>query len=277
MGRVPALHGCLRLHRDANVLYIRARPPPPDEDQVGKFVTSSSIPREKLFVTTKTFSKGASAKNTIESSLKKSGLEYWDLVLIHAPDGGKEARLSAWKALSELVKEGKVKSLGVSNYGEHHIKELLDSQPDVVPVTNQVSRAGEYEPTTFTDCFNSTRLQIECHPFFPQVSLRRYCESHNIPVQSYCPLARQEHFSNSTLQGIASELSKTPAQVMLRWAVQSGLVPLPKSSNEQRQRENADALVGGWELSDEQMRQLDDLGRDGGRAVEIQTMSQDAP
>lgn len=109
-----------------------------NEDQVGKFVQSSKVPRDELFVTTKTFAKGASARTSIEKSLAAAGLDFWDLVLIHAPDGGKEARLSAWKELSKLVHEGKVKSLGVSNYGEKHIQELLDSKPDVLPVTNQV-------------------------------------------------------------------------------------------------------------------------------------------
>lgn len=119
--------------------------------------------------------------------------------------------------------------------------------------------------------------KIECHPFFPQLSLRKFCEANSIPVQSYCPLARKRHFGNSTLKQIASAHSKTPAQVMLRWAVQSGLVPLPKSSNPGRQQENADVISGGWELSSEEMKQLDGIAPGGGSAVEIQTMSQDAP
>lgn len=223
-------------------------------NNVGKFVHSTSVPREKLFVTTKTFAKGPNAKSSIERTTAKENMDYWDLVLIHAPDGGRQARLSAWEGLSELVKAGKIKALGVSNYGEKHIKELLDSKPDVLPVTNQ----------------------IECHPFFAQVPLRKYCEEHKIPVQSYCPLARGEYYSDATLKEVAQSNNKTPAQIMLRWGVQSGLVPLPKSSNPDRQAENADALVGGWALSDDDMRKLDGLDRGSSGAVEIQTMSQNA-
>lgn len=109
-----------------------------NESYVGQYARESGR-RDELFITTKTFSKGASAAKSIERSLEAAGLESWDLVLIHAPDGGKKARLEAWEGLSELVPH-KVKRLGVSNYGEHHVKELLDSKPRVLPVCNQVSR-----------------------------------------------------------------------------------------------------------------------------------------
>lgn len=96
------------------------------------------------------------------------------------------------------------------------------------------------------------RTQIECHPFFAQTSLRRTCESQNIIVQAYCPLARGHYYGDSTLKGVASETGKSEAQVMLRWLVQHGIVPLPKSSNEKRQVENAQTLE--FELSSEQMK-----------------------
>jgi diketogulonate reductase-like aldo/keto reductase len=103
------------------------------------------VPRSELFLTTKTFSKGSSAYDSILRSLSAAQLEYWDLVLIHAPDGGPKARRETWEALSRLVKEGRVKSLGVSNYGEKHLEELVQSRPEVLPVVNQVSarRRGE--------------------------------------------------------------------------------------------------------------------------------------
>lgn len=88
---------------------------------------------------TKTFNKGPGAYDSILGSLRAAKLDYWDLVLIHAPDGGKKARAETWEALSKLVREGKVKSLGVSNYGEKHIEELMNSGADVLPVVNQVS------------------------------------------------------------------------------------------------------------------------------------------
>ncbi|CAO1626133.1 unnamed protein product [Sympodiomycopsis kandeliae] len=227
-----------------------------NEAEVGKFVKASKIPREELYVITKTFSKGVSARTSIERSLQASGLDYWDLVLIHAPDGGKKSRLETWKELSELVREGKVKHLGLSNYGQHHIQELIDSKPQVFPVTNQ----------------------IECHPWFPQFSLRKYTESQGISVQAYCPLARGEHYDQPVLKSLSEKYGKTPAQIMLRWEIQSGMIPLPKSSNYNRQVENIEAYNGGWELEKSDMDQLDNVTRDGvGRAVEIQTMSQEAP
>lgn len=121
-----------------------------NESSVGQYARESSVGREKLFITTKTFTKGKGAKESIERSLEKAGLEYWDLVLIHAPDGGKKARAETWEALSGLVEEGKVRRLGVSNYGEKHIKELLDSKPKVLPVVNQVSIARWHMTATVT-------------------------------------------------------------------------------------------------------------------------------
>jgi hypothetical protein len=172
---------------------------------------------------------GAKTRSAVEDSLAKWGLDYLDLVLLHAPDGGKRFRLDSWATLTELVQEGRIRSLGVSNFGAHHIKELLDSNPAVRPVCNQ----------------------IECHPFFAQKELRAACERENIIVQAYCPLARGRYYGDKTLKKVADETGKTEAQVMLRWLIQHGIVALPKSSNPQRQVENADSLK--FELSDEQM------------------------
>ncbi len=132
--------------------------------------------------------------------------------------------------MTELVQEGKIRSLGVSNFGPQHIKELIDSKPTVPPVVNQ----------------------IECHPFFAQKELRKACEKESIIVQAYCPLARGKYYGDETLKKVAQETGKTEAQIMLRWLVQSGIVALPKSSNPQRQVENAESLL--FELSDQQMK-----------------------
>lgn len=110
-----------------------------NEQYVGRFAKSTTaIRRPDLFLTTKSFTKGAAIYDSILASLAKSELDYWDLVLIHAPDGGKDARTAAWHALSKLVSQGRVRSIGVSNYGERHITELLEIQGGVRPVTNQV-------------------------------------------------------------------------------------------------------------------------------------------
>ena len=205
-----------------------------NEAECGQAVRECSVPRSELFYTTKVYLNemggGAITRNAIEDSLAKSKLDYFDLVLLHAPDGGKQFRLDSWATLTELVQEGKIRSLGVSNFGPHHIRELIESNPKVRPVVNQ----------------------IECHPFFAQKELRAACEAESIIVQAYCPLARGQYYGNETLKKVAAETGKTEAQVMLRWLVQHGIVALPKSSNPQRQVENAESLS--FELSDEQMQ-----------------------
>ncbi|CAO1629157.1 unnamed protein product [Parajaminaea phylloscopi] len=225
-----------------------------NEDHLGHFVRSeTTVPRSSLFLTTKTYTKGAGAYESIEGSLATAGLDYWDLVLIHAPDGGRKARLETWEALSRLVRDGKVKNIGVSNYGPKHLDELADAE--IKPVVNQ----------------------IECHPFYAQTPLRAKSESMGIVVQAYCPLARNNYDNDATLTAVAERNGKSVAQVLLRWSIQSGMVPLPKSSNPQRQRENAEALTGGWQLSDADMKALHALDRGLSGSVEEQTLSQDAP
>lgn len=205
-----------------------------NEKECGEAILSSSIPRSEIFATTKVFTNelggGSRTRNAVLDSLQKSGLDYFDLVLMHAPDGGKTFRLDSWETLSELVEEGKVRSLGVSNYGEKHIKELVESRPRVKPVVNQ----------------------IECHPFFAQRELREACEREGIVVQAYCPLARGKYYGNKTLRKVAKEIGKSEAQIMLRWSVEKGIVALPKSANKERQIENADCLK--FSLSESQMK-----------------------
>lgn len=207
-----------------------------NERQVGQAIRESKVPREALYATTKLFTNdmggGERTKAAYEDSLNSSGLAYWDLVLLHAPDGGRAHRLKTWAALSEYVKAGTIRSLGVSNFGEHHIDELMNSAEGqaVKPVVNQ----------------------IECHPFFAQTSLRRKCEENGIAVQGYCPLARGRYYGDKTLVDVAKRNNCSEAQVMLRWAIQQGIVPLPKSSNEGRQTENAQTLQ--LNLSDDDMK-----------------------
>lgn len=234
-----------------------------NEEQVGRAirdcVEQSKIKREDLYVTTKLFTNdmggGERSKNAYEDSMKKSGLHYWDLVLLHAPDGGKEFRLNTWKTLSEFVKKGQIRSLGISNFGPHHIEELMTSEEGkaIKPVVNQ----------------------IECHPFFAQKDVRAASEKHGIVVQAYCPLARGRYYGEKTLVDVARRNNKSEAQIMLRWLIQHGIIPLPKSSNEKRQLENAQSLE--FSLSDDDMQLLDSLDRGKNGAVESQTMSQDAP
>lgn len=226
-----------------------------NEKEVGNAIHQSKVPREQIFLTTKVFGgdMGSNSRPAIESSLSNFNLPYIDLVLLHAPDGGKKLRLQTWSTLSEMVKEGKIKSLGVSNFGPHHIKELIESKPIFKPVVNQ----------------------IECHPFFAQKEVREVSEKEGILIQAYCPLARGQYYGNKTLISLSKKHNVSESQIMLRWSIQSGIIPLPKSSNPSRQIENAESLS--FELSEEEMKDLDglDLGERG--AVESQSSSQEAP
>ncbi|KAK1779058.1 NADP-dependent oxidoreductase domain-containing protein [Copromyces sp. CBS 386.78] len=172
---------------------------------------------------------------SIRKSVKECGLGYIDLFLLHSPLGGREARLTSWKAVEDAVLAGEVKMAGVSNYGAKHIEELMATEPKVKPVVNQ----------------------IECHPFNTQTEIRAACEKYGIVVEAYAPLARGMRMRDPTLGAVAKKHGVTPAQVLVRWSLQKGFVTLPKSVKKERLVENAD--VGGFELADEDVKRLDGL------------------
>ncbi|KAF9307740.1 hypothetical protein BGZ91_008233, partial [Linnemannia elongata] len=194
------------------------------------------IPRNEIFVTTKLTEDDQGYETTLAActlSLKKLGLDYIDLYLIHSPLCGSELRLQSWKAMEKLHADGKVKSIGVSNYGVHHLKELLDD-PDVTirPAVNQ----------------------IEVHPWLTRTDIVSFCKKNNIAVESYSPLVQAHKLQDPILNKIASTHSKTPAQVLIRWNLQRGNIVIPKSSKKERIIENAD--VFGFELSEEEVEEL---------------------
>ncbi|KAI8866468.1 aldo/keto reductase [Ramicandelaber brevisporus] len=209
-----------------------------NEADVGRAVRDSGIPREEIYVTTKLFDTDhgyEQTKQAFAESFEKLGLEYVDLYLIHSPNPGTQKRLASWKAMEELVDEGKVKAIGVSNYGIHHLEEL--------------AKVARYKPYA---------NQIEVHPFITRKELVDYCKDHDIVVEAYCPLTRKEKLGDPTLKKIAAKYpGKTVAQLLLRWSVQSGLVPLPKSAHENRIVENANILD--FEVSEEDMATMDAL------------------
>ncbi|KAH9449501.1 hypothetical protein MJO28_010616 [Puccinia striiformis f. sp. tritici] len=197
--------------------------------------------RDSVFLTTKIpvceFGK-AECKKALEDSLYSPSApkpEYWDLVLLHEPLGGPEARHQAYEALAEAQKEGKVRSIGVSNFGVHHLEALRKANVGPVPAVNQ----------------------LEVHPWAQQKSTVEYCKSHGIIVQAYCPLTRGKHMSDEKLLKISEKVNKTPAQVLLRWSLQKGFVPLPKSHKPKNIKENAN--IFDFELTDEDMSELDSL------------------
>ena len=203
-----------------------------NEAEVGRAVRESKIPRDKIFVTTKvwidSFDK---AGESVLASAKRLNIGVIDLVLLHAPV--EQKRLGAYQSLEKLVEQGVCRSIGVSNFGVHHLEELLENCK-IPPVVNQ----------------------IELHPFFFRKGIVDFCSANGIVVQAYSPLAKGERVNDKTIKKISNEIGKTPAQVLLRWALTKVPVILPKSSKESRQAENA-ALE--FDFTAEQLKVLDSL------------------
>ncbi|KAI0728950.1 Aldo/keto reductase [Fomitopsis betulina] len=209
-----------------------------NEDQVGLAVRQSGIPREEIFVTSKIFHSDHGYESTVKAvdeSLHNFGLEYLDLYLIHSPRSGRELRLESWRALLGLQKTGKLRSTGVSNYGVKHLEEIRE--------------AGLATPAV---------NQIELHPFCQQRPIVEYCRERGIAVQAFCPLVRGK-FSDPVLQEVARTYKKDVAQVLVRWSLQRGFSPLPKSAKPERIVSNVD--VYDFEISEEDMAKIDGLDR----------------
>jgi len=201
-----------------------------NESDVGTAVRKSGLPREQVFVVTKQASHGYDVcKNGITESLKKLNLEYIDLFLIHFPRGGKV--VDTYKAMVEYQKTGAIRSIGVSNFGVHHLEAL--------------KAAGFPTPTV---------NQIELHPFCKQTPIVDYCKKNGIAVMGYSPITRGKKFDYPALQTIAKKYNKTPAQILLRWSVQSGYITIPKSVRPERIQSNAD--IYDFSISQEDMQQL---------------------
>lgn len=173
----------------------------------------------------------------IRESLKLCGLEYIDLYLLHSPIGGPLKREECWKACVEAKNLGLVKSIGVSNWSEKHILELEVKKYDL-PVLNQV----------------------DLHPFMRRHELVAFCESRGILLEAWAPLVRAMRFDHPVVQKVAKRTKKQPAQVLIRWSLQMGFIPIPKSVNSKRIRDNAD--VFDFELTKEEMDEVSAEGPD---------------
>ncbi|EGP83171.1 uncharacterized protein MYCGRDRAFT_64098 [Zymoseptoria tritici IPO323] len=195
------------------------------------------VKREEIHYTTKIASNEGyeAVRKGIKQSVKECGLGYVDLLLVHSPYGGKQAREESWRAVEDAIEEGECKMGGVSNYGEKHIEELLASNPRHKPLVNQ----------------------LEVHPFNTRPALTAYCQKNDITIQAYAPLARALRMKHPVLLELAKKHDATPAQVMVRWSLQKGYCPLPKSVNKERMEENCS--VGGWQLEEEEVKRLDGL------------------
>ncbi|MDK8180102.1 aldo/keto reductase [Paenibacillus sp. UMB4589-SE434] len=200
-------------------------------------IQAAGISREEVFVTSKVWNADLGYESTIaayETSLKKLGLDYLDLYLIHWPVEGKYKE--AWRALETLYREGRVKAIGVSNFHVDHLENLL-KDAEIKPVINQV----------------------ECHPRLTQKELQAFCEKHGIQLEAWSPLMQGELLDNEVLTKIAAKYNKSVAQVILRWDLQHGIITIPKSTKEHRIVENA--AIFDFELTNEDMKLMDDLNQ----------------
>lgn len=198
-------------------------------------LAATGLKREDLFVTSKIWNAHLSKEEALQSfdeSLEKLQLDYLDLCLIHWP--GDHAFKESWLALEELLAQGKVKSIGVSNFEPHHLEELL-TFAKVTPVLNQV----------------------ELHPKLAQKELRDFCQKHNIKIQAWSPLMQGQLLDNPVITAIAAKHQKTPAQVILRWDIQQDILLVVKSVHEARMRSNAD--VFDFSLDEDDMNALNQL------------------
>lgn len=209
-----------------------------NEKDVGLAIRESGLPREEVFVTTKLWNSDHGYDSTIracEESLRRLGLKYLDLYLIHWPVSS--FRNESWRAMERLLRDGKCRAIGVSNYTINHLNELLASS-DTVPAVNQV----------------------EFHPFLYQQKLLEYCRGHGIQLEAYSPMTRGERLGDPKVVEIAKRNMRTPAQTLIRWCLQHSVVAIPKSVRKERILENRKALD--FTLSSSEMKVLDSLNED---------------
>jgi 2,5-diketo-D-gluconate reductase A len=204
-----------------------------NEEAVGRAIAASGIPRSELFVTTKLWIQKPgedNAKRAFEASLKRLGLDYVDLYLIHQPLGD---YYSSWRAMQEVNREGLAKAIGVANFYPDRLMDLIDHN-EVTPAVNQ----------------------IETHPFFQRTADQALMREHGVQIESWGPFAEGKNniFSDPTLSEIGATHGKSVAQVVLRWLIQRDVVVIPKSVRPDRMRENID--VFDFELTDDEMARI---------------------
>jgi len=211
-----------------------------NEEAVGKAIRNSGVPREEIFVTTKMWNadqRSGKVKEAFEASLKRLNLDYIDLYLIHWPVEGKY--IETWKKFEEIYQTGKVKAIGVSNFKQHHL-EALAKEFTITPAVNQ----------------------IELHPYLIQENDLNYCKKVGIQTEAWSQFAANQTglFKEKVITDLSDKYSKSPAQVILRWDYQRGVVTIPKSANENRMKQNLE--IFDFSLTEEEIKSINSLNKD---------------
>ena len=208
-----------------------------NEEGVGKGIRESGAQRKEVFLVSKVWNSDQGYDSTLKAfddSLDRLQVDYLDLYLVHWPVNGKYK--DTWRALEKLYRDGRVRAIGVSNFLQHHLEDLLQSA-EIVPMVNQ----------------------MEFHPYLVQQDLIDFCNKNTIQYEAWSPLMQGHIFEMEEFKQLAEKYGKTIAQIVLRWDLQKGVVTIPKSSKKERIIANAD--IFDFELSDEDVKLLDGLDR----------------
>lgn len=242
---IRSVHTALQLgyrHIDTAAIYG-------NEESIGEAITTGGVPRKELFVTSKVWNTNRGYDKAIgafEKTLSDLQLDYLDLYLIHwpanalqFPDTWQQINSETWTALEYLYRQKKIRAIGVSNFLPHHLEPLID-RAEIMPMVNQ----------------------IEFHPGQMQSETVAYCKQRNILVEAWSPLGRGKIFNDETLLSIAAKYNKSIAQVCIRWCLQHGTLPLPKSTTADRIKDNID--VFDFDIDDADMQAINNLPYIGG-------------